>query len=119
MNIISDYIVPSVIVILAALITRPVGFMPSMDTTIVLVLAAIVLSIYVVLLWNERPKDERDEFHVRNADRLAFAVGAVALLTVIAYETFTVGASDPLLSLILIVMVVTKAVGLFYERRNH
>jgi hypothetical protein len=119
MNIISDYVIPFVIIILAALIAKPAGFMPSMDATIVLVLAAILLSVYVILLWKERPEDERDELHVRNADRLAFSAAAIALLAVIAYETAVSGASDPLLSVILIVMVAAKAAGLLYERKKH
>ena len=116
---ISDYIIPSVIVVLAALIAKPAGFMPSMTTMTAIVVVAVLLSIYVVLMWNERPKDERDELHVRNADRLAFTVGAIALLAVIAYETITTGAADPWLSFILIAIVAAKAVGLFYEGKNH
>lgn len=52
-------------------------------------LLAVVMTLYISMMWAEKVEDERDEYIRSNVDRILYILVLVLLLIDIVYKTFT------------------------------
>jgi heme/copper-type cytochrome/quinol oxidase subunit 2 len=78
---------------------------------------ALVLAffLFIVFIFREKPKDEREHFHKLMAGRMAFITGALILIAGIIYQTFMHNI-DPWLIYTLSGMILTKLLIVTYQR---
>lgn len=80
-------------------------------------LAIVAYSLFIALIWSERVRDEREGLLRLLAGRAAFMVGVtVAMVGVVAQSLKD--QLDPWLVLTLSAMVLTKTIGIMYNRIN-
>lgn len=113
-----DIIVPVALVIFLILLLEPFGFMPAAAVMTVLALAVAAFVLFSLFLWREKGEDEREETHIRMADRIGFIFGALILVVAIVAESLAHMLS-PWLVAALVAMIVGKAIALVYQKHNH
>lgn len=107
-----------VLVALFIALLNPLGWwMPTMLHMVMLALGIIVFGIYAAFVLREQVNDERDGLHRMHSGRVAFLVGAGALVTGILYQSYT-DQIDVWLVFTLVSMVLAKIAAHFYSDRN-
>lgn len=81
-----------------------------MPTSLQMLLLACVLGLiatFMVLLWRERPEDEREIQNQATASRSAYFVGSVVLIVALLVQSFQHNL-DPAIPIALLAMIATK-----------
>ncbi len=92
-----------------------VSFMLGTLSMILVGIAAALFSLFAVLMWHERPRDEREALAIMSADRLGFIAGAIALSVCVVIQTIRWEASG-LLIIVLLVMILAKLAGKYLQK---
>ena len=115
-NSIQEIIISIVLVILLVLLLNPLYFwMPNMMLMTIIVGLVLVFSMFVVFVWREQAQDEREELHKLKSGRIAFLAGASILMIGIVVEGLSHDI-DIWLIIALSVMILSKVIGLAYNR---
>jgi len=107
-----------VLLMLVILLLNPMHFwMPNMLHMTMIGLALVVCSLFIAFIWHEHVRDEREGQHRLRAGRTAFMVGVTVAMIGVAVQSIN-DTLDQWLVLTLSAMVITKTVGLLYNRIN-
>jgi hypothetical protein len=110
-NIVVQIISLFALVIAAFFLIDPMGLqMPENVHMATLACVVIVAGIFAAFVLSEGGGDEREEMHRAFAGRIAFFLGALALIVGITMQTFA-HALDPWLVYVLVVMIAGKIVA--------
>lgn len=115
-----EFIIPlaatTLLVASLVLLSNPMGIvMPGSWQSIVTVGFAVLFVGFMIFVWNEVPRDEREAILMLQADRIAFLVGAGAMAIVLVIQ-LSLGSPDSVLAGILGLMVVVKVATAFWSR---
>ena len=91
------------------------AFMPGYMIATFLISVVILYATFATFLWRERSGDEREQYHLLFADRIAYLAGSGILLISIIFEEIA-HALDPWLIFALGIMVMAKVIGLIYSK---
>jgi peptidoglycan/LPS O-acetylase OafA/YrhL len=104
----NEFLIGAGVVILLVLLLNPLGFyMPSMMVMVVVSAIAVLVFLWLSLIWGEQVRDERESWHRLRASRAAFLVGTVTLLVATIWQSWT-GRLDPWVIVALGLMVLAK-----------
>lgn len=118
-NIHQEIIVSSVLILLLILLADPFGWSQYFMMSFITICSVIVAFIFFAgLVWRERAKDEREDFHRMMAGRFAYLAGAAVLITGTIYQKMN-SQLDKWLIVALSVMVFGKLIGLVYSKIRH
>jgi predicted MFS family arabinose efflux permease len=93
-------------------------WMPTMVHMIMLGLSICAFGAYAIFVMREKAVDERDGAHRMHSGRIAFLVGASALVGGIIYQSY-VDQIDVWMVFVLVLMVLAKIGAHFYSDRNY
>ena len=115
-NFIAEIFISVVMLGLVVALLNPFGlWMTDMATMSVIVLLVVVTTIFVIYVWNESAKDEREVLHRFYASRLAFLLGTAILIIGVVVEGLN-HSVDIWLVLALAVMIFAKIGGRIYAQ---
>jgi len=119
-NIFSGELIASfVLIAILILLFNPLGlWMPNGLSMMMLLGLIVVFAVFASFVWKEKARDERESMHRMFAGRVAFLAGSGTLVLAIVVESFQ-HALDFWLVLTLVVMVITKVVGMLYSQMKH
>lgn len=115
-SVLNEIVISLIFIGVLSLLFNPLHFW--MPRTVWMTLAAgfaVVFTLFVSLVWSERPRDEREEFHRMLADRYGFLLGAALLVLIIIYQSYN-RELETWPVLVLAAMVLAKLAGLIYGR---
>lgn len=104
-----EIIVPMVVVALSVAFLDP--FMVLMPESVVYLCVALLFIAtlsYSLLIWHEKPADEREHMHRAYAGRIAYLIGVVALVVGILYHVIVLHKVDIFLVIALASMTIAK-----------
>lgn len=106
-----------IIVILSLLLSSNIfsSFMPSSIVMLMIAVFVAAFSLFAVLIWRERPRDEREAHILLTSDRLGFLTGAV-VLSVALIITSMRHESTNVLALALGAMILAKLIGKYLHK---
>lgn len=82
-----EHFLSVIIIILGILATNPFSkSMPSMLEMVLVISLAIGVIIFATLIWREKAKDEREQYHRMMADRAGFIAGSLFLAFVALWQ---------------------------------
>ncbi len=112
-----ESIISILLIILVVLCSNPFGkiWMPSMFMSSALMLLIVVFTAFVIFVWKEKARDEREEQHRLLAGRISFLSGAIVLVVGIVYQTYH-GHTDKWLLVALCTMVAAKLIAQIYSQ---
>lgn len=86
------------------------GFMPGSVTMAAITLFIAAFSVFAVLIWRERPRDEREAHILLSSDRLGFLTGALFLSIALVVQSIR---EEPTTIIVLTLggMVLAKLIG--------
>lgn len=106
----------TVVILLGFLFHEPF-LMPMGIQMLLIVLASVLYLGLVAFLFKENPRDERERFHLFEAGRFSFLVGAVFLLLGIGWGISRHDV-DSFLPITLIAMILSKILYRFYTEKR-
>lgn len=110
-----EIIVPIAVVALSVAFLDPfMVLMPESVVYICVVLLFLASLSYSLLIWHEKPADEREYMHRAYAGRIAYLTGVIALVVGILYHVIVIHQVDIFLVITLASMTVAK-----YAARRH
>lgn len=113
-----EYLVAFVLTVLLILLGNPFMFwMPSMLTTLVLLVAALLALVYAGFVLKEVSRDEREMLHRMFAGRVAYLAG-ISILTVALVAQGLRGGIDPWIPSALACMVLAKVIAHAFAERT-
>ena len=115
----NELTVSLILIILLVLLLNPFGFW--MPTTLLMILILgllIVFTAFGILIWKEKVKDERQNFHLMLAGRTAFLTGAAVLIIGIITQSLS-HTLDTWLILALGIMILAYISTLIYCRNKY
>lgn len=118
-NNLQEYVIGGVLIILLLLLLNPFSlWMP--DTLLMMVVAglAIVFALFAGFMWREQAQDEREELLRHHASRMAYLVGAGALVLAVIVQSFQHDI-DPWILVALGVMILAKVFGSVYSKSRN
>ena len=83
-----------------------------MPTSLQMILLALVLCLvigFLVILWREKPGDEREAFNQAMAGRLAYFAGVTVLIIALVFQSLH-HQLDPAIPIALLAMIFTKVI---------
>lgn len=83
--------------------------MPNALQMALFVTAFVLVAIFLVFLWREKPEDERELVNQNVASRAAYVVGSLVLMVSLVVQGFQHNV-DPTIPLSLLVMIATKLI---------
>lgn len=83
--------------------------MPGTIEMLLLGAVLVLLALFMVLLWNEKPADERELENQAQASRMAYMVGAIVLIGALAVQSLR-HAIDPVIPITLLLMIAAKVI---------
>ena len=108
----------ALIVLLIAILNPLHLWMPDMMHMMMLAAALVIFAVFAAFILRERITDERDGAHRMHAGRIAFLVGAGALVAGIVYQSY-IDQLDNWLVVVLVAMVISKIVAHLWSDRNY
>ena len=103
-----DFILILSLTVVCALALAPKSFvMPNSAQMLILTILLGFISAFLVLLWRENPRDEREAVNQASASRAAYVVGAVVLIIALIIQSLE-HKIDPAVPLALLAMISTK-----------
>lgn len=115
----SEIIISAILILLLFVFINPMDLlMPPPFLTMLVVLFVAIFALFVVAVWKEKPRDEREGFLAMYAARIAYIVGAVVLAIGIILQSFSHDL-DPWLVYGLSAMIFGKTVGLLYSQSRY
>ena len=106
-----DFILILSLTVVCALALAPKSFvMPNSAQMLILTILLGFISAFLVLLWRENPRDEREAVNQASASRAAYVVGAVVLIIALIIQSLE-HKIDPAVPLALLAMISTKEIG--------
>ncbi|MCA9379043.1 hypothetical protein KC640_01310 [Candidatus Dojkabacteria bacterium] len=84
------------------------------QSMVAVVFAALFLG-FMLFVWNEVPRDEREMQLMLHADRIAFLIGAGVMAVILMIQSIN-NVADPVLAGILGLMVVVKVAAALWPR---
>ena len=119
-NFLQEFAIAAGLLIILGLFLNPFDLYMSDKTSMtVLGIFLILYLLFVVYLWRERARDEREAFHALRTGRLSFFVGSAVLTLGIAYQMFTIHMVEPWLVYTLGAMVLAKVAGSIWNTKQH
>lgn len=98
------------------LLASPVDIgMPGSVQSILIVAFSLLFLGFMLFVWNEVPRDEREAMLMLQADRIAFLVGAGVMALILVVQ-FINGSADVVLAGVLGLMVVVKVAAALWSR---
>jgi ABC-type xylose transport system permease subunit len=83
--------------------------MPSSVQMVILGIVVGLIATFMVFLWKENPRDEREFENQVSASRLAYLAGCLTLISFLIYQSIT-HSVDPGVPITLLVMIATKII---------
>jgi heme/copper-type cytochrome/quinol oxidase subunit 2 len=113
-------IVPGLVLValLLALLDPLDAFMPPMVAMTIIVLLVVFFSVFIIFMWREQPRDEREHLHALAAGKIAYMVGGGILVIAIALEAYR-HTLDPWLVYALSGMIAAKIATTMYQNITH
>jgi len=103
-----DFILILSLTVVCALALAPKSFvMPNSAQMLILTILLGFIATFLVLLWRENPRDEREAVNQSSASRAAYVVGAVVLIIALIIQSLQ-HQIDPAVPLALLAMISTK-----------
>lgn len=103
-----DFILILSLTVVCALALAPKSFvMPNSAQMLILTILLGFIATFLVLLWRENPRDEREAVNQASASRAAYVVGAVVLIIALIIQSLQ-HKIDPAVPLALLAMISTK-----------
>ena len=93
-------------------------FMPNEVQMILLCIFAAAFALYAGVVFREKPQDERENVHLYRASRVGYLAGVISLSVVFVIKDIQ-HQSDPYLTVVLAIMIITKLVVLKYNQYRH
>lgn len=107
------------VVILLALLLNPFGFyMPSMTVMAMVGVIAVLIFLWISLIWGEQARDERESWHRLRASRAAFLAGTITLLVALLWQSWQ-GHVDSWIAMSLGLMVLAKLAAQRFNREKY
>lgn len=94
---------------------RVLPFMPGPAIMLAMAVFVAAFGIFSVLIWRERPRDEREAQIIVASDRWGFLVGASVLAIAVVAQTLRHEPTGVLVA-VLIVMILAKLVGKYSQK---
>jgi hypothetical protein len=91
-----------------------VSFMPGSLAMLLIGLFAALFALFTMLVWREKPRDEREALEIMAADRLGFLAGATVLSITVIIQTLR-HQSSGLLVTALVAMILAKLAGKYVK----
>jgi cobalamin synthase len=112
----SDIII-GIIVVSCLLLSSTVlaSFMPSSLVMVAVAIFVAAISLFVVVIWRENPRDEREAHILLSSDRLGFLAGAVVLSLGLVVQSLR-HESTNVLALALTAMILGKLFGKYFQK---
>ena len=85
------------------------NLMPNALQMVLFVVAFVLVAIFLVFLWHEKPEDERELINQNIASRAAYIVGSLVLIVALVVQGFQHNV-DPIIPIALFAMIVTKLI---------
>ena len=108
----------ALVVLLVAILNPLHLWMPDMLHMMMLAAALIVFAVFSAFILRERIADEREGVHRMHAGRIAFLIGAAALVVGIVYQSY-IDQLDNWLVVVLVLMVISKIIAHLWSDRNY
>lgn len=103
-----DFVLILSLALVCALALAPKSFvMPNSAQMLILTILLGLIAAFLVLLWRENPRDEREAVNQASASRAAYVVGAVVLIIALIIQSLN-HKIDPAVPLALLAMISTK-----------
>jgi hypothetical protein len=115
-----EIFIPVLVILASVALLDP--FMVFMPATLVYFLIAALFLItltYTLIIWREKPLDEREYFIRAYAGRMSFIAGVGVLVLGIIYQVLTAHTVDPVLVFALGIMTIAKYFGYIYAQSRH
>jgi uncharacterized membrane protein len=115
-----EIILALIILILLVLFLNPLNFfMPPAFLNMMIVFLIAIFGAFIVLVWREKPKDEREKYHSMSAARLSLILGGSVLALGIIIQELFLHSLDPWLVYALGAIIFGKLIGIFYIKRKN
>ncbi len=116
----SELALSIIFLILLGIFLNPFNlFMPPAFLSMMIVFLLTAFGFFILLIWKEQPKDEREKFHSMYADRLSLILGGTVLVVGIIFEELVLGRLDTWLIYALGAIVIGKLVGMYYIKKKN
>lgn len=109
----SDVVIGGLAVACVVLALMP--FMPGELSMVLIGIFVALFALFTMLIWRERPRDEREEQLVLASDRLGFLAGAVVLSTIVVIQTLR-HQKTVLFVTVLVTMIIAKLIGKYLHK---
>lgn len=109
----SDVIIGGLAVLCVVLAMLP--FMPGELSMLLTGTFIVLFALFSMLIWRERPRDEREAEMVLASDRLGFLAGAVVLSLIVVVETLR-HQNTRLFVAALVTMIIAKLIGKYLHK---
>jgi Na+/proline symporter len=113
----SEVIVSLILLIILGLFLSPgsMALMPKTAGSMLTIIFVLIFVVFAGLVWKEKARDEREEFHKLNAGRISFLVGTSVLVLGVVYQSFGHDI-DPWLVATLAGMIFAKVAARIYSQ---
>lgn len=113
-----EIIVSTAFIVLVVLYMNPFDWhMTTTALTFTMAMVVVVFGVFIGLVFDERPRDEREALHVRVASRAGYVAGLIAVVGVIAVQSIQ-GDVDTWALVVLGVMVLGKSWGAWWAKKR-
>lgn len=109
----SDVVIGSLAIACVVLAMLP--FMPGELSMLLTGTFIALFALFSVLIWKERPRDEREAQLVLASDRLGFLAGAVVLSLIVVIQTVR-HQDTRLYVIVLVTMIIAKLIGKYLHK---
>lgn len=109
-KVIIDALIILILLVLTAAALAPSQIVMPGDVKMILIIVLFgLVSSFVVLVWRERPEDEREAENQQQASRLAYVAGCGTLILAMLVQSFQ-HKLDAAIPIVLLVMIMTKII---------
>ena len=115
-----EVLIPIGVVVLSVAFLDPFMYlMPAQLVNLCIALLLILSFMYSLLIWRERPADEREYMHRAFAGRMAYLAGVIVLVVGIIYQALMLHTVDVFLVVALTLMTVAKYVAFLHAQKRN
>ncbi|PIR69374.1 MAG: hypothetical protein COU47_03320 [Candidatus Niyogibacteria bacterium CG10_big_fil_rev_8_21_14_0_10_46_36] len=115
-----EIIISVILIALGILFLNPfMIWMPAPLLYMVSAVFVILFAVFLVFVWRERVRDEREDLHRMIAARIGYLLGMATLASVLLVQAVMTHHTDPWIIAALLIMVMGKTVGMIYSRMRY
>lgn len=79
----------------------------------------ILFAVFLVFVWRERARDEREQLHAMMSARIGYLMGIAAIAGMVLVQVFVYHHADPWFVVALFIMVLGKIAGMLYSKARY